>query len=341
MFHTEKVVFFYEKMKINCELIGKNMPKRFAFLHKRRNFVVELKNIMTNTKHDLPVNNTWQGRIACQYVDHTLRPDTAQMKTSVNSHVYCLVEQGWAVVQFGKNEVKITASEFIIFPPHIPPMVLSTSEDYKAICLVVSSDFILDCPSARYVSHTTTYSLLHESSPCMQLTPSEFSSIQLILKMILARVSSPNNYTADALTSLFGLLLSELMSILETTSIDLSENQSNFKLFVEFNKLLLSDFCEHHEVSFYAKKMGISTRYLSMVVKQVSHTTVATYINQHLMLEACWLLKTSDYSIQEISERLHFADQASFSKFFKRQNGRSPLQYRREDANNHSGQQAK
>ena len=296
-----------------------------------------MKNIMTNTKPNWMEKNTWQGRLACQYVDQTLRLDTTQMKTSVNSHVYCLVEQGWVVVQFGKHEVKINASEFIIFPPHIPPMVLSTSEDYKAICLIVSSNFILDCPSARYVSHTTTYSLLHESSPCIHLNPSEYSNIQLILKMVLARITSPNNYTNDALTSLFGLLLSELMSILENTSIELRENQSSFKLFVEFNKLLLSDFCEHHEVSYYAKMMGISTRYLSMVVKQVSHTTVATYINQHLMLEACWLLKTSDYSILEISERLHFADQASFSKFFKRQNGRSPLQYRREDLGNRLG----
>ena len=253
------------------------------------------------------------------------------MKTSVNSHVYCIVEQGWVIVQFGKYEVRINASEFIIFPPHIPPAVLSTSDDYRAICLIVSSNFILDCPTARYVSHTTTYSLLHESSPCIPLKSDEFANILQILHMILARISSPTSYTNDALQSLFGLLLSELMSILETTSVDFRENQSSFKLFVEFNKILLSDFCEHHEVSYYAKKMGISPRYLSMIVKQVSHTTVATYINQHLMLEACWLLKTSDLSILEISDRLHFADQASFSKFFKRQNGRSPLQYRRED----------
>ena len=67
-----------------------------------------------------------------------------------------------------------------------------------------------------------------------------------------------------------------------------------------------------------------------MVTKQITHSTVATFINRHLMLEACWLLKTTDYSIQYISELLHFADQASFSKFFKRINGQNPMQYRRE-----------
>jgi AraC-like DNA-binding protein len=147
--------------------------------------------------------------------------------------------------------------------------------------------------------------------------------------MFMQRMSSPTPYTKDALQSLYGLFLSDLMAIFDTAPVHSIENQSGFKLFVEFNRLLLADFCEHHEVSYYAQRMGISSRYLSMIVKQVSHTTVAAYINQHLMLEACWLLKTSEHNIQEISDLLHFADQASFSKFFKRQKGLSPLQYRK------------
>lgn len=286
---------------------------------------------MTDTNSNASLSNTWEGLITCQRIDQSLKADLSQMKTFVNSHLYCLVERGWAIVQFGKYEVKISASEFMIFPPHIPPSVLSISDEFSGVYLVVSSNFVLDCPSARYVSHTTTYSLLHESSPCIALNPHDLATITNTMNMFMQRISSPNPYTADALQSLYGLLLSDLMSILESAPIHSIENQSSFKLFEEFNRLLLSDFCEHHEVSYYAQRMGISSRYLSMIVKQVSHTTVAAYINQHLMLEACWLLKTSDHNIQEISDLLHFADQASFSKFFKRQKGLSPLQYRKVD----------
>lgn len=286
---------------------------------------------MTDLTTISTLDNTWQGLITCQHIDQSLRADLSQMKSFVNSHMYCIVERGWVTVQFGKYEVKVSASEFIIFPPHIPPFVLSTSDDFSAIYLAVSSNFILDCPLARYVSHTTTYSLLHESAPCITLSPEDQEKIKTTMVMFMQRISSPNHYTTDALQSLYGLFLADLMSILETTPVSSFENQSSFKLFVEFNRLLLSDFCEHHEVSYYAQRMGISSRYLSMIVKQVSHTTVAAYINQHLMLEACWLLKTSDHNIQEISDILHFADQASFSKFFKRQKGLSPLQYRKEE----------
>ncbi len=284
---------------------------------------------MTDSILSSSINNTWQGNITCQQIDHSLKADLSQMKSFVHNHMYCLVERGWVSVQFGKYEVKISASEFMIFPPHIPPFVLSTSDDFRAIYLAVSSNFILDCPSARYVSHTSTYSLLHESSPCIALSPKDQETISNTMKMFMQRMSSPTHYTKDALQSLYGLFLSDLMAIFDTTPVHSIENQSGFKLFVEFNRLLLADFCEHHEVSYYAQRMGISSRYLSMIVKQVSHTTVAAYINQHLMLEACWLLKTSEHNIQEISDLLHFADQASFSKFFKRQKGLSPLQYRK------------
>ena len=98
-----------------------------------------------------PSKTSWKGRIACQYVDSDLRLDTSQVKTSVNSYVYSLFECGTAVVKFDQNEVIVQAGDFLIFPPHIPPVVLKTSEDYKAMCLIVSSSFVYDCPISRNV----------------------------------------------------------------------------------------------------------------------------------------------------------------------------------------------
>ena len=56
--------------------------------------------------------------------------------------------------------------------------------------------------------------------------------------------------------------------------------------------------------------------------------TVVDYINQMLLMEASWLLQSSDLSIAAIAERLHFADQSSFGRFFTRMKGLTPKQYR-------------
>ena len=52
------------------------------------------------------------------------------------------------------------------------------------------------------------------------------------------------------------------------------------------------------------------------------------YINQFLMMEASFLLRTSNLSVVQIAERLHFSDLPSFSKFFTRVKGVSPKAYR-------------
>ena len=47
-----------------------------------------------------------------------------------------------------------------------------------------------------------------------------------------------------------------------------------------------------------------------------------------LLMEASFLLRTSQLSITQIADRLHFADTPSFSKFFSRLKGQSPRAYR-------------
>lgn len=67
---------------------------------------------------------------------------------------------------------------------------------------------------------------------------------------------------------------------------------------------------------------------LSRVVRQVTGRTVIDYINQMLLMEASFLLRTTSMSITQIADRLHFADSPSFSKFFSRLKGLSPKEYK-------------
>ena len=278
---------------------------------------------------EIKQTSTWKGNIVCQYVHKNLRLDTKQIKTSVNSYVYALFEKGSAKIKFDSQEIEAHSGDFLIFPPHIPPVMISTSDDYEAICLVVSSIFVSESPMTHNIYQTANYSLMNDASPIVKLPAYTHNLLRQTLLFIMQHINQSHKYTNEALQSLYGLLLSDLMNVIDNQTAQPKLNQNSNKLFIEFNKLLRIYFREHHDITFYADQLGISPRYLSMVTKQISHTTVASFINRHLMLEACWLLKTTNHSILHISEILHFADQASFSKFFKRINGNTPLQYRR------------
>ena len=52
------------------------------------------------------------------------------------------------------------------------------------------------------------------------------------------------------------------------------------------------------------------------------------WISDALISEAKILLRKPDINIQQISEELHFGEQSSFSKFFKKHTGVTPVEYR-------------
>ena len=57
--------------------------------------------------------------------------------------------------------------------------------------------------------------------------------------------------------------------------------------------------------------------------------SASQWIDDYVVLEAKTLLKSTNLTILQISEELHFANQSFFGKYFKQHTGLSPMRYRR------------
>ncbi|HIY46786.1 MAG TPA: helix-turn-helix domain-containing protein [Candidatus Alistipes faecigallinarum] len=100
------------------------------------------------------------------------------------------------------------------------------------------------------------------------------------------------------------------------------------ELFHRFVSLVHEHCTREREVTFYADRLCISTRYLSTIVRSVAQTTAKEFIDHTVALEIKMLLKSTDLSVQEIAYRLHFPDQSYLGRFFKKHTGESPTEYR-------------
>jgi AraC-like DNA-binding protein len=63
--------------------------------------------------------------------------------------------------------------------------------------------------------------------------------------------------------------------------------------------------------------------------EKASGKTPGVLIDELIVAESRLRLKGSDQTITMIAEDMHFSDQASFSKFFKRRTGQTPLAFRK------------
>ncbi len=95
----------------------------------------------------------------------------------------------------------------------------------------------------------------------------------------------------------------------------------------EFVRLVRKHFRLEHSVRFYANKLCISSKYLSLVVKESTGRSAAEIIDEHLLLEAKNLLRFSGKNIQQVAYELNFSNQSSFGKYFKHLTGMSPSEF--------------
>ncbi len=95
----------------------------------------------------------------------------------------------------------------------------------------------------------------------------------------------------------------------------------------------LNEIAEHcvnnNDVKYYADRLNVSSRYLAQVTKKTTGKTPKTIIDEHVCREACIQLSASSNTVQEIAYEFGFSSQAHFSKFFRKQTGLSPTEYRK------------
>ena len=96
-----------------------------------------------------------------------------------------------------------------------------------------------------------------------------------------------------------------------------------------FNVLVEEYFKEKHQVADYAAMLNKSPKTLSNLFKMYSDKTALSFINDRIIVEARRLLLFSDKTSEQITYILGYNEPGHFSKFFKKQVGVSPIEFRK------------
>ena len=205
------------------------------------------------------------------------------------------------------------------------------SDDFQGAIISVSMDFLkemnLDLKSIM------PHYILVRNYPCVELPEEDIKKINVLYGLIMdTLVSKESKRKADIIKGLFSAVVFLLCENLDRMSSNnrALKTKSKEYYFVRFTELLLYNFKTHRHVQFYAEKLSVTPKYLSTLIKEVSGTSAAQWIDEYIIMEASILLKFSDKSIQQIADELHFPSQSFFSKYFKSQTGQTPSVYREE-----------
>jgi AraC-like DNA-binding protein len=105
-------------------------------------------------------------------------------------------------------------------------------------------------------------------------------------------------------------------------------NSRAMQRFKEFQRLVEMNFTHWHQVGEYAAEIGCSEKSLSRATREATGLNGKAFIASRVNLEAKRLLAHTDLSVTSIGESLGFGETTNFVKFFKRESGRTPVDFR-------------
>ena len=98
--------------------------------------------------------------------------------------------------------------------------------------------------------------------------------------------------------------------------------------FNRFARLVDAHFATCRQVAEYARELGCSEKTLSRTTQEIAGIGAKSYIVARINLEAKRLLAHTTMTIAAISEQLGFDEATNFVKFFKREVGCAPAEFR-------------
>lgn len=93
--------------------------------------------------------------------------------------------------------------------------------------------------------------------------------------------------------------------------------------------LIGAHFREHRDATFYAGAIGVSTAHLNRILRAATGCSLQQLLNRRLVEEARRDLVFTFLPAQSIALALGFPDPAYFSRFFRRETGMTPGEYRK------------
>lgn len=243
-----------------------------------------------------------------------------------------LVQEGTADISVDYIPYRVEKNTFItLMPTHII-QVSKVGRDLRGRMLIVSKSFLDDYSVSSGKKSSMVHYMQIRKNPCVLMSDEEtrHMSGQFIFLREKIRLRT-HFFQKEALqNALIGFFI-ELANIFMgkkglMTTPTLSRKEELFEQFLQ----LLSVHCkEHHVVTFYADKLFITPQYLSLILKELTGKSANKWIDDAILVEAKMLLKAPQATVQQVADILHFSDQSTFGKFFKKHMGISPMEYRK------------
>jgi len=197
------------------------------------------------------------------------------------------------------------------------------SRTYKGYGIIFTEEFIIHHMSPSAYSKINFLYNHH-------LNPSRFKDVgdrDIIINSLKREFSlKQGKIKADVTASLLTVLL--LKAQLNITN-KLKSSDEYYSQFMQFQKLVAAKYMDTRAAKDYAIFLNVTYKQLNKLCTTFTEKTAKEYISSYILLEAKRQLATTNLQVTQIAFACGFREVTNFLKFFKKNTGTTPIQFRK------------
>lgn len=283
---------------------------------------------MDNKIQNISLEESWQqlqetdANVANKHVIVVTDSDRAARPLLVLGQPYMLTEGRFIRVVSGTAQMLANMRTFELSPCHVICLPPGTIFQYNN----VSDDFRIEVFSYLPIPNSLTF----QRVTMLKLNAEDDSRMGSYLRLMLD-VLKCQGKSLRIVQLLQMAVFSELqqINVENTKQQSISATSRQEQVYNRFIDMVNDHGSHERSISFYADRLAISPNRLSTIIKDCSGRTVMQWLNEATTLRAKVMLRHSDKMVYEISDELNFPVTSSFVRFFKKNVGVTPLEYRR------------
>lgn len=255
--------------------------------------------------------------------------ELSDIPVTVNAGGICICTQGDCDLIINERSYCLRKGDICVAFPGTVLQGVRRTPDFEGFTIAVETEFIknINVPSASVL-----YVYIKEN-PCITPTPQQLSFLLRMGETASENVLPTDHIYRNEIVRHFLLVFAYAIAAIyqQGRPLDRLPRTRQESIFRRFEYLLAQHYTDARSVAWYADKLCITPKYLSLIVKRCSGYNAADWIARTVIINAKALLRNSDLSVQQVSDKLNFPSPSFFGHYFKRETGITPKQYRNLD----------
>lgn len=248
----------------------------------------------------------------------------------INGCTLLLCNKGFGVVSIDFRKVKVRAGDLLVLIGDVPFIPIEVSKDFSARFISaakwMADEMFYNITSSSLWDFIYEHPVLTLNSNQSELLQNWFLQTDWVINNCF--IETVKDIIKNNFYNLFVVIDNEIKSSGRYSQIeDLPKNRA-WTLCNAFYTLLDRYHSKHHNVNFYAQQLSITPDYLYKIVQKVENLAPKEIIDRYVVVAIKTLLQNTDLSVKNIAAELNFEDVPYMCRFFRRNTGLSPMEYR-------------